>query len=55
MSSHQGQHVQGQSVALQAGRDINVGLSYTEVKEIALDVYKSNFYQLSGIAAKVAE
>jgi hypothetical protein len=55
MSSHQGQHVEGQSVALQAGRDINVGLSYTEVKEIALDVYKSNFYQLSGIAAKVAE
>jgi hypothetical protein len=55
MSSHQGQHVEAQSVALQAGRDVNVGLSYAEVKEIALDVYKSNFFQLSGIAAEVAE
>ena len=54
MSSHQGQHADGQSVALQAGRDVNIGLSYSDVKEIALDVYRANFYQLSGLAKQEA-
>ena len=54
MSSHQGQHANGQALALQAGRDLNVGLSYSEVKEIALDVYRANFYQLSGLARQEA-
>lgn len=54
MSSNQGQHADGQSVALQAGRDVNIGLSYSDVKEIALDVYRANFYQLSGLAKQVA-
>lgn len=43
----------------QAGRDINVthqyeGLSYQDVKEISLDVFKNNFYKLSeGASAEV--
>lgn len=43
--------------ALQAGGDIvitSTGLSYTEIKEIALDVFRANFYQLSGIAKQTA-
>lgn len=32
----------------------NNGLGYNEVKQIALDVFKSNFYELSDIANKVA-
>lgn len=55
MSNNQGQHVEGHALALQAGRDVNIGLSYADVKEIALDVYKSNVYQLSGIAVQVAQ
>lgn len=54
MSSNQGQHADGQSLALQAGRDVNIGLSYSDVKEIALDVYRANFYQLSGLAKQEA-
>lgn len=34
--------------------NINQGLSYSEVKEVALDVFKSNFYELSGIAKETA-
>lgn len=43
----------------QAGRDVNVthqyeGLSYQDVKEISLDVFKNNFYKLSeGASAEV--
>jgi len=54
MSSNQGQHADGQSIALQAGRDVNIGLAYSDVKEIALDVYRANFYQLSGLAKQEA-
>lgn len=32
----------------------NYGLSYVDAKEIALDVFKSNFYKLSGEAADIA-
>lgn len=41
-------NVQGQSVV------INQGLSYSDAREIALDVYRSNFLQLSQNAAEVA-
>ena len=34
---------------------ITKGLSYEEAKSIALDVFKSNFYQLSGIAKDIAQ
>lgn len=39
------------------GRTVNVnqsGLSYLEVKEVAMDVFKSNFYELSEVAKEVA-
>ena len=41
----------------QAGNDIiiNQGMSYTEVKEIALDVFKANFIELSGQASSLAK
>jgi hypothetical protein len=44
------------STAMQAGRDINVvnGLSYEDVRTLALDVFKANFLELAGIAQDVA-
>lgn len=39
------------------GKTVNVtnnGLSYSEVKEVAMDVFKSNFYELGESAAKTA-
>lgn len=43
---------------IQGGRDVTLhqhnGLSYSEAKEVALDVYRSNFLQLSGEAADLA-
>ncbi|MBY4675907.1 LPO_1073/Vpar_1526 family protein [Marinobacterium arenosum] len=41
-------NLQGQSIV------INQGISYSDAKEIALDVYKSNFLQLSQDAAAIA-
>lgn len=41
-------NLQGQQII------INQGISYTDAKEIALDVYKANFLQLSNDAAAVA-
>lgn len=34
--------------------NIKQGLDYSEVKEVALDVFRSNFYELSGIAKETA-
>lgn len=42
------------STNYQAGRDIQMGVSASEAREIALDVYNSNFLVLSGIAKEVA-
>lgn len=42
------------SVNIQAGQ-ITIGLTYQDVKAIALEVFKSNFYQLSGIAKNTAQ
>lgn len=52
----QEQNVDKKSSALQAGRDIIIakGLSYEEVQKVALDVYRKNFLELSGIAADIA-
>ncbi|WP_225212120.1 LPO_1073/Vpar_1526 family protein [Stenotrophomonas lacuserhaii] len=56
MSHKQSQSVAEAGTALQAGGDITVysGVSYGEVKEIALDVFKANFYQLAGPAREEA-
>lgn len=42
--------------ALQAGRDITVnqGLSYADTRQIALDVFRANFYELAGMAKQEA-
>ncbi|MED1603658.1 LPO_1073/Vpar_1526 family protein [Alkalihalophilus marmarensis] len=44
----QNQKVESNSTAYQAGGDIHVthGVRYEQVKEIALDIFKSNFYDL---------
>lgn len=57
MSRDQEQATSHGGTALQAGGDIVItssGLTYTEVKEVALDVFRANFYQLSGIAKDTA-
>jgi len=46
------------STAIQAGRDINItksGLTYADVRNVALDVFRSNFYILAGVAKETAE
>lgn len=55
--SSQSQLVGTDGLALQAGRDmtvINHGLSYTQAKEVALDVFRANFVQLVGEARDAA-
>lgn len=42
-------NVQGESVTI-----VNQGISYKDAKEIALDVFKSNFMQLSQAASQIA-
>jgi len=39
---------------LQAGRDIYYGISATECRQIALDIFKANFYEFSEKALKIA-
>jgi hypothetical protein len=56
-NSGQEQKVSESSIALQAGGDITVtstGMSYQDVRNIALDVYRANFLKLAGNAAEVA-
>lgn len=36
------------------GRDISIGLSYTETRQVAMDVFEANFVRLRDIAADVA-
>jgi hypothetical protein len=58
LNKEQAQAVGGGSTAVQAGGNIvitQVGLSYTEVRDVALDVFRSNFYQLAGPAMETAK
>lgn len=53
----QNQTVGPGGTAIQAGGAVaitNVGLSYSDVREVALDVFRANFYQLAGVAAETA-
>ena len=53
----QTQNVGEGGIALQAGGAITVnnnGLSYLDVRAVALDVFRANFYQLAGVAAETA-
>ena len=36
------------------GETVNIGISYSDVKEIALDIFKNNFYKLAEEAAQTA-
>jgi hypothetical protein len=54
----QEQKVAEGSAAIQAGRDVTytkVGLTYSEVRQVALDVFRANFYELAGIAKEIAK
>lgn len=53
----QEQHVAEGSTAIQAGGNVNItytGLTYSEVRAVALDVFKANFHKLAGIARETA-
>lgn len=60
LSKDQKQDVGESATAVQAGNDAivqvthNYGLSYSEVRQIALDTYKANFYELAGAAKETA-
>lgn len=57
MSKNQEQSAAQGGTALQAGGDIvitSTGLTYAEIKDVALDVFRANFFQLAGIAKDTA-
>ncbi|MGB3401344.1 MAG: LPO_1073/Vpar_1526 family protein [Microcoleaceae cyanobacterium] len=55
MTNKQSQKSGNNSTNYQAEQiTVNSGLSYSEVKDIALDVFENNFYQLAGIAQQIA-
>ncbi len=56
-NKEQKQEATNGSSAIQAGGDVNItnaGLTYSEVKEVALDVFRANFYELAGLAKQTA-
>lgn len=56
MTNHkQSQKSSDNSLNVQAGRDVHVGLGYADVKAIALDVFQANFYNLSEEASNLAK
>ena len=58
LSKDQEQSVTEGSTAIQAGGNITIlnnGLTYDEVKTVALDVFKANFYELAGDAKEIAK
>jgi len=57
-SKDQEQNVSEGSTAIQAGGNVTIektGLTYAEVRDIALDVYRANFYELAGVAKETAK
>lgn len=54
LNREQGQSVTDNSCAIQVGGDVNVGLSYSEAKDLALTVFEANFYRLAEIAKGTA-
>ena len=58
LNKDQEQTVAEGSTAIQAGGNVtvtNTGLTYAEVRDVALDVFKANFYELAGVAKDVAK
>jgi len=57
-SKDQEQNVAEGSTPIQAGGNVTItktGLTYAEVRDIALDVYRANFYKLAGVAKETAK
>ncbi len=56
LNKDQEQNVAEGSTAFQAGGNITItGLTYAEVRDVALDVFKANFYELAGVAKEIAK
>jgi hypothetical protein len=56
LNKDQEQNVAEGSTAIQAGGNVTfMGLTYSEVKNVALDVFKANFYELAGVAKEIAK
>lgn len=49
------QEVAKNALAVQAGRDVNVGMSFTEVERLFTILFENNFPKLQEIAARTAE
>lgn len=49
------QEVAKNALAVQAGRDVNVGMSFTEVERVFTILFENNFPKLQEIAARTAE
>ena len=57
LSRNQEQTAANGGTAIQAGRDVTItseGLSYREVRDVALDVFRANFCKLAGLAKDIA-
>jgi len=54
-SAKQEQKVDKGSMAIQAGGDVNVGITVTEARQIALDLWKANFIELSTKAKELVD
>ena len=54
MAERQSQRAGSGSTNVQAGRDVNVGLTYEETRQIAMDVFRANFQELAQVAAEIA-
>jgi hypothetical protein len=57
LNKDQKQNVGDGATAVQAGENVtimNIGVSVTEVREIAMDVARATFYELTGIAKEIA-
>lgn len=57
-SNNHSQEVSDHGTAIQAGGNVNItttGISYADVRDVALDVFKSNFYELAGQAKQIAQ
>jgi hypothetical protein len=54
-SQNQNQKAGDRSALIQAGRDIYVGITASEGRQIALDVFKANALELAGLAKELFE
>jgi hypothetical protein len=54
LNKDQEQNVSDGSTAIQAGGNVTIGLTYAEARNVALDVFRANFYELAGVAKEIA-